>query len=346
MDADINKKISIISKDEEENLKNYLLNKFEAYPIDKDALVRVLYLTATHRYNSELGIENIDELVSLKIRLELSSNKMERYDKAAKAYIDIQLGKILILIRDITKKLKNIIKDPVEREKIVLKINENLFPTKKSKSRRSDLRNVASIPSVEKFYFLGIELLIEISRVVKDINSNNPIEEILAESGIDFENLEKIDEEQRVFLLKVGVNKIKFDKKSLNIPKYLLESITKEKGIVSEDSVKKMVNAVKKGASLFDAVDSFYLKKPKQVYFLEDIDAAPLWNRMEETCLQLMDMIEDRIDDNRNIPVYSPERTAKMFKTLLFLLNTLNSHWSKTWDNWSECWEDYDGDFE
>uniref|UniRef100_I2PWX3 Uncharacterized protein n=1 Tax=Desulfovibrio sp. U5L TaxID=596152 RepID=I2PWX3_9BACT len=343
MDADRIRRSLIISSQEEENLNNYLLKKFESYPIDKEALDKVLYLSATYKKSFDFNFDNIGEIISLKTRLELSSNKMEVYDKAAKAYIDIQLGKILIIIHDIINKLKLKVPDPVEREKIILKINEDLFPTKKSRSRRSDLRNVAAIPNVEKFYFLGIELLIEISRVVKDLNSSNPIEDIILESGIDYQNLDDLDEEKRSFMLKLGVNKIKFQKKSINIPSNILESVTKSFGIISEDSVKKVSNALKKGSSIIDVVDNFYFKQPKQLYSIEDIDMAPSWNRMEEVCLQLMDMIEDRIDDGRNQPNYSPERTAKMFKTLLFLIDALNAHWSKNWNNWSEVWESYDG---
>jgi len=271
---------------------------------------------------------------------------MERYDKAAKAYIDIQLGKLLIIIHDLKNQIKKTIKDPKEREELILKINEDLFLTKKSKSRRFDLRNVASIQNVDKYYFLGIELLIDVSRVVKEVKSNNPIEEILIESGFNYENLEDIDESKVSDKLKIGVNKIKFNKHNINIPTSILNSITKSQGIISDDKIKKLSNAMKKGTSLLDSVNSYFFKKTKESYSSDQVDVSPSWNRMEETCLQLMDMIEDRLDDNKNLPTYDPERTVKMFKTLLYMVNTLNAHWSETWDNWSEIWESYDGEVE
>lgn len=343
MDADKIRRNLIISDQEEERLNQYLLKKFESDPVDKEALDAALYLSLSYKRSDDFNYQELENIVALSKRLEISSTKMEKYDKAAKAYIDIQNGKLLTIIHDIKNKLKKQIPDPVEREKIILKINEDLFPTKKSKSRRSDLRNVASIPNVDKFYFLGIELLVEISRVAKGIVSNNPIEDILIESGISYDNFDTLDEDKIALMIKFGVNKIKFSKKAVNIPPQILETLTKSNGIVSEDSIKKVSNALKKGTSLIDAVDSVYLEKPKQVFYLEDIDVAPLWNRMEETCLQLMDMIEDRIEDGRNQPNYSPERTAKMFKTLKYLVDCLNSHWADTWPGWSEEWESFDG---
>ena len=58
--------------------------------------------------------------------------------------------------------------------------------------------------------------------------------------------------------------------------------------------------------------------------------SAPSYNQFEETCLRLVGMMEDIVDDGYT-PAYDGDRAATNLKLLLYSMTDLIEHWKSSW---------------
>ena len=335
----------IINTDDRESLESYIYAKLQEYPLDINVITKVLQKTHDFENFQINSSAELDDLVKLKNDLEINIAKMVNYDKAAKAFLDIQTGKLLIIISNALKRIKKNSSTLTEAEQERIKLVDKLFKTKMSKARHYDLIKVAKIPEIDNFCFLGIELLVELSRVVPEINSGNPILDILDAGGYTY-NPEK-EEVAGDFIekIKLGANRIKFLSNKILIPEDLLAEITKQRGIVKENDIKKIEIALTRGTPVYYAVESIFLKNKKGDPYANktynptsntiDVDYSPSYNKLEETCLQLADMMEDILID-KYIPDHSPDRFVKMLEILFYTTHHLMNFWAQKWPEFDE----------
>ncbi len=333
----------VIETLQNEDIKLYIYKKLQEHPLDIDIVTKVLQQTIDFENIQIDSSQALDEIVSLKNSFEINIIKMSNYDKATKAFLDIQTGKLLIIINNALKEIKKFYSKSIDAENERIKLIGKLFKTKMSKARHYDLMKVAKIPYVENFCFLGIELLVELTRVIHDVESDNPILEILYAGGYTYDSEQEDTPEDFIRQIKLGANKLKFIKLDISVPANTLEDITNRKGVVSGKDIEKVEKAVKRGTPLFAALELCFLKNndPMQNITFNpttntiDIDLSPSYNQLEETCLKLTDMMEDIFSDDY-VPDHSPERFVSMLEVLHYTTKDLMDYWAKKWDKFDE----------
>ncbi|WP_156955720.1 hypothetical protein [Solidesulfovibrio alcoholivorans] len=335
----------VIETFQNEDIKSYIYKKLQEHPLDIDIVTKVLQQTIDFENTQIDSSKALDEIVKLKNSFEINIIKMSNYDKATKAFLDIQTGKLLIIINNALKEIKKFYSKSIDAENERIKLIDKLFKTKTSKARHYDLMKVAKIPYVENFCFLGIELLVELTRVIPDIKSDNPILEILYAGGYVYDSEYEDTSEDFIQKIKLGVNKIKFASSNISVANNMLEQITKQKGIVSGKDIEKVEKVVKRGTPLYAALELCFLKKkdndPMQNITFNpttntiDIDLSPSYNQLEETCLKLTDMMEDIFSDDY-VPDHSPERFVSMLEVLHYTTKDLMDYWAKKWDKFDD----------
>ncbi|KHK00234.1 hypothetical protein [Desulfovibrio sp. TomC] len=345
IEDDLNTFRRIINTDDRESLKSYIFAKFREYPLDINIITNVLQKTYDFENYQINSSQELDDIVELKNELEKNIVIMVKHDKAAKAFLDIQTGKLLIIISMALKRIKKNSSTLTEAEQERIKLVDKLFKTKMSKARHYDLMKVAKIPEIDNFYFLGIELLVELSRVVPEINSENPILDILAAGGYTYNPKQEEIVGDFIEKIKLGANRIKFLSNKILIPDDLLAEITKQRGIVKESDIKKIEISLRRGTSVYHAVELILLKSKKGDPYANktynptsntiDVDYSPSYNKLEETCLQLADMMEDVLIDDY-IPDHSPDRFVKMLEILFYTTHDLMNFWAQKWPEFDE----------
>lgn len=335
----------IIENSQNEDIKKYIYKKLQEHPMDLEIVTKVLNKTIdfeTIKINSSQGLE---ELVQLKNSFEKNIVRMTNYDKATKAFLDIQTGKLLIIINNTLKEIKKSHVKATDAEYERIKLIDKLFKTKQSKARHYDLLKVAKIPFVENFCFLGIELLVELARVTNEIKSDNPILTILHEDGYKYDSEKEDTHEDFARQIKLGVNKLKFMSSNITLGHEILEKITNSNGIVSKKQIERIEKALKRGTSLDNSLELCFFKDKNDYSFrnttfdsstgIISVDISPSYNQLEETCLKLTDMMEDILSDNY-VPDHSPERFSSMLEVLHFTNKELMDYWAKKWDKFDD----------
>ena len=335
----------IIETFQNEDIKSYIYKKLQEHPLDIDIVTKVLQKTVNFENLKINSSQEFDELVNLKNTFETNIIKMSNYDKATRAFLKIQTGKLLVIFENSLKEIKKNAKSRIKAEQERIKLTSKLFVTVKQKDRHYDLLRVAKIPNVENFCFLGIELLIELARVIPNIKSDNPILEILYAGGYTYDSEKEDTPKDFIRQITLGVNKLKFIRSNISVPANMLEDITSKKGVVSGKDIEKVKKSLKRGTPLYAALELCFLKKkdndPMQNITFNpttntiDIDLSPSYNQLEETCLKLTDMMEDIFSDNY-VPDHSPERFVSMLEVLHYTTKDLMDYWAKKWDKFDD----------
>ena len=208
----------IIETFQNEDIKSYIYKKLQEHPLDIDIVTKVLQKTVNFENLKINSSQEFDELVNLKNTFETNIIKMSNYDKATRAFLKIQTGKLLVIFENSLKEIKKNAKSRIKAEQERIKLTSKLFVTVKQKDRHYDLLRVAKIPNVENFCFLGIELLIELARVIPNIKSDNPILEILYAGGYTYDSEKEDTPKDFIRQITLGVNKLKFIRSNISVP--------------------------------------------------------------------------------------------------------------------------------
>jgi hypothetical protein len=195
---------------------------------------------------------------------------------------------------------------------------------------------IAQIPSVERWFFLGLNRLMQIQPFVEDIETDDPIGTLLGSSEYKF-CLESSSNEDFGFMFKKYLNLTALSAAQLQLNDPVLEQLTKAypKPITAK-LAKNIVNGVKNGSSLH-AVVARLVSKPSLVSsseeLFEEVDMAPSWNTFDETCLKLQQMMEELVD-NEIVPDYPSFVTSSALKGLISLAMDLDEHWNTNWKDY------------
>lgn len=192
---------------------------------------------------------------------------------------------------------------------------------------------------MEKWTFLGITRLEQIAPIVKDYDSDDPIGDILKKSNYKF-NLESSENDADFALnFRKYLNLLKFKDVNLKASEEDLKSLTKAKsGIIPDSMIKKIRNAVTRGASVSAAISNIVAPKQQNIIVLEDdLDYAPEYNELEETCYKLMSMCDAVIKD-KYIPEYkdNDRSTWLMLQSVLASTTDLIEFWEKYWKTFNK----------
>lgn len=320
----------IISADVLQQINKRAWQLLNSAPFKKTTLERIKFISSNYgNENFHINID-IDNAVSdIKEVLE-SLTVAKNMDMSAYAIIEIQLGKYMIMVKDAIKHRNKTKATETEKRLLFTKVSDDIFKSIGSSAKRYQLMRVAKIPNVESYSFLGITRLNSLAIALESIISSkslvgiDPVQALLAESGYTFklENDEEL--ENFSFLLEKAANKLMLKIKQVPIDEPNLAAITKSKGILNEKNIKLISSTFKRTGSINTACTST-IKKPAKNTYQEDL--SPSYNRLEETILDLSDMIEDILDD-RYCPDYHGETTANMFATLASLQEELFEAWS------------------
>ncbi len=309
-------------------IDDYVNQKLEKMPFSKETIDEALSLASRYDPNKVDEAIDVDKTIELVNKIEDSITISKNLDKAAYAIIRIAEGKILNMIaaklKVHNKKCKN--EDKIDLELIYNKI----FTTKYRQARRYAIMAVAKISDAEKFFFLGIDKLIEISRIVKDSKSKEPIKDLLKKCSYKF----NLSEEESVEDLRLKINTIinlaKFNKASLSPPADLLEQYTNKNGIVSDKDVKTIVAQVGQDmGKLYDAMLGTSTKK-KRDSKVQAEDNSSSFNEFESTAIKLTEIIED-ILYYETTPDYDPEFTKSIMYVLMKMEVDMLEFWKKHW---------------
>jgi hypothetical protein len=309
-------------------IEDYVNQKVRTKPFSKETIEEALSLASRYDPNKVDEAIDVDKTIGLVNKIEDSITISKNLDKAAFALIRIAEGKILNMIvaklKDHNKKCKK--EDKIDLELIYSKI----FTTKYRRARRYGIMSVARIPDAEKFSFLGIDKLIEISRVVKDSKSKEPIAELLKKCGYKF----NLSEEESVEDLRLKINTIinlaKFNEVSLSPPADLLEQYTNKNGIVSDKAVETIADQVGQDmGKLYEAMLGKSTKKERGSEAQAE-DNSSSFNEFESTAIKLTEIIED-ILYYKTTPDYDPEFTKSIMYVLMKMEVDMLEFWKERW---------------
>lgn len=309
-------------------IKEYAWKKLESYPFDKTVLTELHHISFF--YNDHEYTRNIDydKVVDIIKRVQTLDTRLYNLDEASRALLRIQYGKLMLIAKECLEKYNENLTSESGKRKTWEDVSNILFNTIAKRSERFKLMNIARIPSVESYYFLGITRLKEIEPLVKDSESSDPIGELLVAAGYQFNIDEEFDQDNFISKVKVYANSLKLQQAQVPCTDYEVELITDQQGVITDKFAKKLKRAVNAGQSipqlLKSSVPSSAIPKTPSV------NMAPSYNEFEETILKLSEMVEDILDDNY-IPDYSPELTAKWLKVYLQLNSDLVEFWSSKW---------------
>lgn len=316
-----------------QQMKEYSWNKLEIYPFDKTCISQLRYITTF--FNDKKIAEEIGykELVNIVKEVQTLDTKTIALDEGSRAMIRIQLGKLMLMTKKCLAHHNKNIKSETEKKETWEIVSDSLFKTAASKSERFKLMNVASIPNVDAYFFLGITRLKEIEPLVRDSKSKDPIGEILTKSSYVFELEDEFDPDVFIRKLQVAVNCVKLEQAQVPYVPNEVEKLTQQHGIITDKFAKKIKVSVNAGASILDAIAP---KAPSPaVSMSQTVNMAPSYNEFEETVLKLSGMIEDILDDSY-VPDYDPELTAKWLKVYLQINKELIDFWSANWKDFDK----------
>ncbi|TVM33672.1 hypothetical protein [Oceanidesulfovibrio marinus] len=301
--------------------KEAILNSapFEKKTLDR--LHHISFLFGDDERHVNLDLKEASEIYrDISEALVISKNM----DAAVEAHIQIQLGKLLVMIQDHVNFYNKNIKSAYEKRISFDEASRNVFGSEISRSDRFKLKNVARIPKVEMYSFLGISKLKQIEPVTREIDSEDPIGDLLGSYGYEFKLENEDDFSFAGSIVIKAANKIKLEKNGVFADEYDIDILTKNHGSLSNKQVKMVAASVNRGNPISLAVESSIKKQSTKV---TQVDISPSYNKFEETCLRLSDMIEDILDDEY-LPDYDGSSTATMLKVLVELQNDLICAWS------------------
>lgn len=332
-------KTSIISTEVLLKINEYARKKLEIYPFGKDCIAEMNYLTTL--FNDEKFYDEVDynSVVNVLQKIQNFDITSASLDESARAIIRIRQGKLILAARKLLIKHNKAHSTETEKKKKWEEVSEKLFGSIASKSERFKLMNIAKIPKVEAYFFLGISRLKEIVPLVSESKSDDPIGELLSKSNYTFSLSEELNIEDFIQKIKVAANCQKLD--NANVPYVIneVEKITKNYGIVTDKFARKLKVASNAGSSITDIENKKNISnvKSKMLSFMD-----PSYNKFDETVLQLSEMIEDILND-KYVPGYDPELTARWLMVLLQMNDELLSHWSANWSNFRDAFWKLEG---
>jgi len=301
--------------------KEAILNSapFEKKTIDR--LHHISFLFGDKERHENLDIKEASEIFKdISGALVISKNMND----AVEAHIKIQLGKLLIMIQDHVNFYNKNIKSSYEKRMSFDEASRNVFGSEVSRADRFKLKNVAKIPKVEMYSFLGISKLKQIEPVVRQIKSEDPIGDLLYSCGFEFKLKDETDISLISSMVSKAANKLLLEEENVYASKDDIEILSKSNKIISQKQLKMISASVNRGNPISLAVSSAVNKKSKKKI---QIDISPSYNKFEETCLNLSDMIEDILEDEY-LPDYDGSSTATMLKVLLELQRDLVNAWA------------------
>ena len=299
-------------------------NFIESGAINRSVLDRLHHITFFFDQEAETKDLSLDESTDIFRQVDQAITVFKNSNEAVYAHFQIQLGKILCIIDAHIKNYTEDVDSAVDKKKKFTEIAEQLFDTEAKRSNRYKLMQLARIPKIESYSFLGISRLKDLIPIISTIDSDDPLGTILEESGYEFSL--KSDDDIKSFKHNVAkaANKVQLADLPIPIEENDLEIITKNKGIISTVNAKKIIASVNRGNSVNDAINNIVQVKKKKG---SSPDLSPSYNKFEETCLHFTDMIEDILNDEY-VPDYDGRSTATMLKVLYDLQSELIATWS------------------
>lgn len=360
IEPDYEKLNAIIPKELFRKLNGYIEDKLSSYPVDQGILEKIRNVTAETNFAHQTNEYDIDYIIGLRNDFQKNIVKIEMHDNAAIAYLKICDGRMLNRISDHLKYCKSQKKTATEKKFVELEIRKKFGLGEKFKSTDFKLMQVARIPFVEDFCFLGLEILKKLASTVSELQSQNPLLHMLYYGGYTYNENNEINQNELAEMVEKGVNAYKFNmQRGLCVSDENLSLITKFIGIVNDSDVESfMINhmvdieedknieillamndkKVKSGAvnkSDNDLVDFDFVMQTQP---LPRSPSAPSYNKFEETCLSLTEMMEDIIDD-RYIPNAGAYRMASNMQILFYtMIETLKF--------WKDSWKEFDENFD
>ena len=309
-------------------LHDYEWKKLEAYPNDKSFLPELHQLSS--QFNNESVITSIDfnKVASLIKKVQILDVTLRNFDEACYASLRIQIGKLMLLVRSSIKHHNNNISKVTDKRKNWDTVSSEIFGSLASRSERFKLMNVASIPNVEAYSFLGIARLKEIESEASRISSVDPIGDILIKGRFQLDMDKEVDLEEFKRLIILGMNCLKLEKVGVHYTQNEIDQLTSDKGALSDKDAKLLKRGVDRGSNLLEIATTKVISP--SVAKAPSVNVSPSYNELEETCLKLTHMMEDIMNDSY-VPDYSPEITARVLSVLNGMTVELREFWASRW---------------
>ena len=321
----------IIDLSTEEQIKTYVDEKIKSLPFSKEKIDEAFAITEKYHGIPVDESVNIDNVISLIKSLDESLTISMNLDAAVYAIVSIKRGKLLnILVEMVKLQNKKLEKENrIDFSELVVKI----FPTKYKQARRYALMRVAKIKDAEEFSFLGIEKLIELSRVIDCNSSPHPIKDLLEKFKYTFD-LSK-EETADDFKLKISncINYEKLKAKSVTPGIELVEQLSKREGIITEKRADEIAGHILDGKTLYDAIFGSKVVKTAEPTRLKE--SLSSFNGFEATVQELTDIIDD-ILYYETTPTYGAKFTKGLLHVLIKLEFDLLEMWGEKWENFKE----------
>lgn len=309
---------------------DYFKNTLRSSPFDSSSIKEIEDLTNDFWDQKKSITYDIKEVEILLKNLRESLAVFKNSNKAIEAYIEIKITKLMILIENDLIKKKNTLITEKEKNELALSIRNRLFPERAKKpSTYYALKKTASIKNVEAYCFLGKTKLRDLSSVI-DMALDDPIGSFFAKHGFKFDIREILSDEDFSLKIYTMVNTELLNNYNLFPTMESVEEYTKRNQKLTNKAIINISNKINATHTVNDILtDTTPVIKDKK-----EQDKSPSYNKFEEHCLKLMDMMEDIINDD-----YAPEFETPAFKVLLEVLHDMNS---ELYNYWSDAWEGFD----
>ena len=321
----------IIDLSTEEQIRAYVDEKIGSAPFSKEMINEAFAITDKYHDAPVDETLNIDSVIAIIDNLDRSLTTLQNLDAAVYAIISIKRGKLLnILVKMVKLRNKSLPKESrIDFSELIARI----FPTKYKQARRYALMRVAKIKDAEEFSFLGIEKLIELSRVIDYNSSPHPIKDLLEKFKYTFD-LSK-EETADDFKVKISncINCEKLQAKSLTPGIELIEQLSKREGIITEKRADEIAGYVLDGKTLYDAI--FGSKTVKAVEPTRLEESLSSFNDFESAVQNLTDIIDD-ILYYETTPTYDSEFTKKNMFALIKLEVDMLEMWGEKWEGFKK----------
>lgn len=329
MSNDLQEKHEMVSLEVLDQIRERSWLLLQSGPFKRTTMERLQHISFHYGDGmSHVGMA-LDEAVSIfnEVREALIISK--NLDKAVYALVKIQLGKLLLMVKEHIRHYNKNMRDKSNKRETFDEVADRLFSSIAGRAARFNLMAVAKIPNVEAYAFLGITRLVALSNILKEMGEFDPIHELLEDSGYVF-NLETEDDNNEfAFMVSKAANKRMLAEKNVPIDEANLTVVTNraKNNILTRKAVQQMSAVYKRTNSVDTAVtSSIKSTKPKTT----SPDLSPSYNKLEETVLQLTDMLEDILDDGYSPKDFDGEITASMFATLASLQEEVFYAWSES----------------
>lgn len=309
-------------------MNRYTRKKFDAYPFDKDVLKRLKHYSSS--FNDASFIANIDikDLSNVIVKAQIMENQIENLDESTYAFFKIQVGKLLNMAQSALKEYNKTLNSETEKKETWEIMSQRLFNTVAKRAERFKLMNLALIPKIEDYYFLGITRLRQLEPLVSGLTSPDPIGDLLSAAKYTFSIDEDLGSEKFKQIAEIAANSLTLKKHNIPFTDHEVENLSKKCGIIPQSQAKKIKASVSRGNSIAETIEK--VKQPAPTVAAPSVDMSPSYNEFEETCLKMTKMMEDILDD-QYVPSYSPELTAKWLSVMSKLNSDLSDFWSVKW---------------